>query len=398
MIHGYPFKAIRPKREYAGQVAALPYDVYTMEEAKQEIQQEPLSFLAIDRPDAFFQGKTKDDCFQMAKERLEEQRNQGIYQKEEENSYYIYELECEFGKQRGIVACISVEDYKTQLVKRHEATRKEKEEERIQHILKMKAQTGPAFLVYDGDGSFEEKIIEGESLLYEFQARDGVWHRVWKISDKEKLQQIQKHFEGIDALYIADGHHRTNGAIKVSEMFPEYSEAQHFLGVTFPKNQVHIFEYDRYVEDLAGNTKEEFIKKLQEEIQITKTAPFFEGQVQQGNLVVYMEGTYYFGTFRGQEQGFVENLEVSLLQTRVLEKILGITDPRTDPRISFAGGKTARDVLKNKVDTQGGVAFFLPEVTIETIMKAADKGQLMPPKSTWFEPKLRSGLFLHELS
>ncbi len=407
-----PFQCIRPESKMAERVAALPYDVYNRKEAKQEVLREPFSFLKIDRAETQFPDEvdTYDPrVYEKAKELLEDMLKQGVLLKDTQECYYIYQVTMEGRSQTGIVACASIDDYLTNVIKKHENTREDKEIDRINHVDHCNAQTGPIFLAYRSQREIDqivEQVKQGESL-YHFMAVDGIGHLVWRISDRELVERIRKAFQAIESIYIADGHHRAASAVKVGmkrrREHPSYTgeeEFNYFLSVLFPHDQLMIMPYNRAVKDLNGLTQEEFLRRVGENFLITAAAeePFAPGRKTEFGM--YLEGTWY--SLQAKEAlrkltDPVRALDVSLLQDYLLQPILGIEDPRTDQRIDFIGGIRGLGELERRVEEDMKVAFSMYPTSITELFDVSDAGKLMPPKSTWFEPKLRSGLFIHSL-
>ncbi len=406
-----PFCCVRPNAEVADRVAALPYDVYNRAEAKAEVEREPLSFLKIDRAETSFDDSVDTyapEVYQKAKELLEKDIADGIYEKDEDNAYYIYELTMNGRCQTGLVACASVDDYIKNVIKKHENTREDKEIDRIMHVDTCSAQTGPIFLAYRSEQVINEivdKTKENEAL-YDFKSVDGVTHRVWKISDSTDVETIQKAFKSINQIYIADGHHRAASAVKVglkrrgeNPNHDGTEEYNYFLSVLFPHDQLMIMDYNRTVRDLNGLTEEEFKQKVQENFTLEQS-PHSVRPEKKGTFGMYLEGKWYLLTakpelFEGKDA--VESLDVSILQDYLLGPVLGIGDPRTDSRIDFVGGIRGLGELEKRAETDMKVSFSMYPTSIDELFAVADQNLLMPPKSTWFEPKLRSGLFIHEI-
>lgn len=407
-----PFACLRPTEELASRVAALPYDVYNRQEAKEEVQREPLSFLKIDRAETNFDDSVDTyapQVYQKAKELLQEDKQKGIYITDEDRSYYIYQLIMDGRPQTGLVACSSVDDYMNQVIKKHENTREDKEIDRITHVDTCSAQTGPIFLAYRSDATIHEIVssyVEKETPLYDFTAPDGITHRVWKIAKKEDVDAIYHAFQKIGQIYIADGHHRAASAVKVGlkrrKENPGYTgeeEFNYFLSVLFPHDELRILDYNRTVKDLNGKTLSQFLQEVEENFIVEKA----EGQVRpekKGTFGMYTEGQWYRLTakpelFEGKDA--VGNLDVSVLQDYLLGPVLGIGDPRTDKRIDFIGGIRGLSELEKRADSDMHISFSMYPTSITELFDVADQELLMPPKSTWFEPKLRSGLFIHEI-
>ncbi len=408
-----PFMAVRPVEKLADRVAALPYDVYNRQEAKREVEREPLSFLKIDRAETQFPDEvdTYDPCvYQKAAELLAEMKKDGVYVSDPDHAYYIYRLTMDGRAQTGIVACASVDDYLYNVIKKHENTREEKEQDRIRHVDTLSAQTGPIFLAYRSKEEINEvvaSVMEKEAPLYDFTAVDGISHTVWKISEADQVKTIQDTFAGIDDIYIADGHHRAASAVKVGlkrrQEHPGYDgteEFNYFLSVLFPDDQLMIMDYNRVVRDLNGLSTEDFLKKTGEIFTVSELGDKAQSPQRKGQFTMYLEGKWYLLEASPEmlaESDAVKSLDVSLLQEYLLEPVLGIHDPRTDDRIDFVGGIRGLEELERRAGTDMKVAFAMYPTSIAELFAVADAGLLMPPKSTWFEPKLRSGLFIHEI-
>lgn len=406
-----PFKCVRPDAKVASRVAALPYDVYNRSEAKIEVEKEPLSFLKIDRAETSFDDSVDTyakEVYDKAKELLYKDIEDGIYLEDDMNAYYIYELVMDGRSQVGLVACASVDDYSNNVIKKHENTRADKEVDRITHVDTCSAQTGPIFLAYRANevvGSIVEKTMKN-APLYDFVANDGVTNRVWKISDEKDVKDIMTAFESIDQIYIADGHHRAASAVKVGlKRRKENSnhtgdeEYNFFLSVLFPHNQLMIMDYNRTVKDLNGYSKEEFFEKIRESFDLEEKDSEVKPD-KKGTFGMYLEGKWYLLTakpelFEGKDA--VGNLDVSVLQDYLLAPVLGIKDPKTDKRIDFVGGIRGLKELEKRADSDMKVSFSMYPTSIDELFDVADQNLLMPPKSTWFEPKLRSGLFIHRI-
>lgn len=403
-----PFRCIRPLPELASRVAALPYDVYSRAEAAVEAKKDELSFLNIDRPETQFspyEDMYSEKVYQKAHDMLWEQVEDGIYIQDEMPSYYVYELTMNGRVQTGIVACASIDDYLSGVIKKHENTRPEKEEDRIRHVDACDAQTGPIFLAYRGDRTISEIVRreKEQAPIFDFTAADGILHRGWRISREEEIQEICRAFSKIGQIYIADGHHRAASAVKVGlkrrAAHPDCKgteEYQYFLSILFPAEELMIMDYNRVVRDLNGQTPEEFLKVLENSCQI-RPCQAYSKPSQKGFMTLYLDEKWYSLKFKDQTatEDPVEGLDVSRLQNEILRPVFGIKDPKTDPRIEFVGGIRGTEELKKRVDEKGGAAFAMYPTSIYELFRVADAGLLMPPKSTWFEPKLRSGLFIH---
>ena len=406
-----PFRCIRPSKEVASAVAALPYDVYDRKEAKEIVKKNPLSFLAVDRAETQFEdGKNPyaPEVYEQAARTLKRWQQEGILTEDESPFYYLYELVMEGRAQTGIVACASVDDYSCGVIARHENTREEKEQDRIRHVDVTNAHTGPIFLAYRSQEELNGLVAleKKKTPLYDFISEDGICHRVWKIEDPQKAEEIHRIFSGIPRVYIADGHHRAASAVKVAAMRREANpswtgneEFNYFLSVLFPDDQLMIMPYNRVVQDLNGLTREEFLKKTERYFVVTERGRKAFSPEQKGQVGMYLDGIWYQLDARPEicTDDPVKGLDVSILQDRILGPLLGIGDPRTDSRIRSVGGIRGLSELERLVDSGAAVAFSMYPTSIRELFEVADAGLLMPPKSTWFEPKLRSGLFIHAI-
>jgi len=404
------FYCIHPAKGLESRIAALPYDVYNREEARQAVQGNPLSFLNIDRPETMFaeeQDMYAPEVYQAAKKRLCQMIKEGSFVKEENPVCYIYELTMNGRSQTGIVACASINDYQNQIIKRHENTRAEKETDRICHVDACGAQTGPIFLAYRSQESVNRIVAEVKSREAEFafSADDGVFHRGWKISDQKQLRDLEEAFAKVESVYIADGHHRAASAVKVGlkrrAEHPEYDgteEFNYFLSVLFPDEELMIMDYNRVVRDLNGLTEEGFLQRVREKFDVAALKEAARPKCK-GQMTMYLHGNWYCLTIRPDyiKDDPAEALDVAYLQRELLSPALGIGDPRTDSRIDFVGGIRGLEELKRRADSDMEVAFAVYPTSIQELFAVSDAGLLMPPKSTWFEPKLRSGLFIHEI-
>ena len=406
-----PFMAIRPNKEKAARIAALPYDVYNRAEAKLEVMKEPLSFLRIDRPETQFADDMDmyaDEVYQKAHDILWEMVAKGDFVTEEKECYYIYELTMNGRVQDGLVACASIDDYLEGKIKKHENTREEKELDRIRHVDTCGAQTGPIYLAYRARPAIREVIAakKREEALYDFTSEDGIRHRVFVIDAPEQIEVIRSEFADTNEIYIADGHHRAASAVKVGlkrrAAHPDYDRSEefnYFLSVLFADEQLMIMDYNRVVKDLNGYTPEEFLKKVSEIFDVTSITDGDRHPGTKGEFTMYLEEKWYRCLVREEDQCAdpVEGLDVSILQNKLLTPVLGIGDPRIDKRIDFVGGIRGLGELEKRVATDCKVAFAMYPTSIQELFDVADAGMLMPPKSTWFEPKLRSGLFIHKI-
>ena len=406
-----PFQAIRPTEGLADKIAALPYDVYNRQEAKAVVEGDNHTFLRIDRAETQFPDSvdTYDECvYQKAKELLEEQIRKGEFITEEKPCFYLYELIMDGRSQTGIVGCASIDDYVSGVIKKHENTRADKEADRIHHVDTLNAQTGPIFLAYRDRDELKTVIekYKGQKAVYDFTSDDGITHKVFIIEDAEDMAVISKAFKEMGNVYIADGHHRCASAVKVGlkrrEENPGYTgeeEFNYFLSVLFADSELMIMDYNRVVKDLNGLSEETFLSKVADICHVEKIGEEPVHPANKGQIGMYLGNVWYRLTIKEafQNSDPVKGLDVSLLQDYVLEPILGIADPKTDKRIDFVGGIRGLKELERRVHTDMKVAFSMYPTSIAELFAVADAGLLMPPKSTWFEPKLRSGLFIHSL-
>lgn len=405
-----PFECIRPDVKVADKVAALPYDVYNREEACEVVKNNPLSFLRIDRAETQFDSSvdTYDEkVYKKAKQMLDEAVSDGTFIEDSDKAYYVYELTMDGRSQTGIVACASIDDYQNNIIKKHENTRADKELDRINHVDTCSAQTGPIFLAYRADEVINEEVAKAKKkdCLYSFVADDGVKHQVWKISEKESVETIKNAFDKINAIYIADGHHRAASAVKVGlkrrEANPGYTgneEFNFFLSVLFPDEELMIMPYNRVVKDLNGFSKEEFLDKIAENFELEK-ADSEVAPKEKGTYGMYIDKEWYLLKAKDKIKSDdpVNGLDVAVLQNNLLEPVLGIHDPKTDKRIDFVGGIRGLKELEKRCNSDCRAAFSMYATSISELFAVADASKLMPPKSTWFEPKLRSGLFIHRI-
>lgn len=420
-----PFAAVRPTASVADQVAALPYDVYDRVEAVAAVDGEPLSFLNIDRPETQFSADVDmyaPEVYAKARELFDARRADGTFVTEPAPCFYLYELTMNERSQTGVVACCAIDDYLENVIKKHENTLEKKELDRIRHIDALDAQTGPIFLTYRDSDAIDILVaaVKKTAPLYDFAGEDGVTHRVWRMAAASEETACSQAYAGLVAAfakvpcaYIADGHHRAASAVKVGlarrEANPGYDgteEFNYFMSVLFPASQLSILAYNRVVRDLNGLTKDEFLNALAGENGPFEIIHKQESQLEpidKGAVGMYLDREWYGLGVKPEFESSdpVEGLDVSILQEKVLAPILGIGDPRTDGRIEFVGGiRGLRELERkvNRIDASGdglAVAFAMFPTSIDELLDVADAGRLMPPKSTWFEPKLRSGLFAH---
>ncbi len=404
------FHGIRPAVGKEADIAALPYDVYNREEARKAVEGKPLTFLRIDRAETQLPEETDiyaPEVYQKAKELLWGMVENGDFVQDDKPCYYLYELTMNGRSQTGIVACASIDDYLNGMIKKHENTRREKEEDRVRHVDICDAQTGPIFLAYRNQESLKKIVadVKAGTVLFDFTSEDGIRHRGWKIADTEKISAIYEAFHQMNALYIADGHHRAASAVRVGvkrrEEHPGYTgeeEFNYFLSVIFPDDELMIMDYNRVVRDLNGLTPEEFLSEIKKVFDV-ETLDKAEHPKRKGQVTLFLEDKWYLLTLKPEYGNCdpVEGLDVSILQKQILEPVLGIQDPKTDKRIDFVGGIRGLSELERRVHTDMKAAFAMYPTSIGELFAVADAGLLMPPKSTWFEPKLRSGLFIHAL-
>ena len=407
-----PFRAVRPHRQFVSQVAALPYDVMTREEAKIAVSGKPLNFMHVEKSEMDVPDQTKSNdalIYETAKRKFTQMQKEGILFQDESPCFYIYRQQMGAQVQTGIVGVVSAREYDEGKIKKHELTRQDKEEDRISHVSAVNAQTGPVFITYRSRPQLNAVVdgITATNPEYNFTAEDGVIHTVWLVTDTQQVEKIKNEFSAIDALYIADGHHRAAAASFVARMkhkndkSKDIQEYEKVLAVLFPHNQLKVMDYNRAVHDLNGLTPQEFKDKISSRFTINK---IFTAKSPQRlhDFGMYLQGQWYQLTIKKgayNDGDPVARLDAAILQEHLLAPVLGINDPRTDDRIKFIGGIRGMAELEKMVDKDGfAVAFSLYPTTIEQVMQVADAGAIMPPKSTWFEPKLRSGIFVHKLS
>ncbi len=410
-----PFKALRPIPDKAKAIASMPYDVMDSDEARKEVQKNPLSFLHVEKPEVDLPSGTDlydPAVYAKARENLYKYVSDGYMKQDAQPAYYIYKQVMDGRAQIGLVGLTSVDEYMDGTIKKHELTRAEKEADRIRHITACDAHPSPVFFTYRHQDVIDNtvaKVMANKQPEYDFISDDGIHHTLWVMDDPEDIKAIQNAFTTLPNLYVADGHHRTASAAKVGlkkrEQFPDYTgdeEFNYFMAVIFPDNQLKIYDYNRVVKDLNGLTKEEFLAKIAEKWNVTPIpeSDNFAPQ-KKHNISMYLDGKWYRlepkpGTWN--EKNIVEDLDVSILQNNLLQPVLGINDPRTDQRIDFIGGIRGLGELVKRVDSgRETVAFAMYPTSMDELLGIADAGEIMPPKSTWFEPKLRSGLFIHLL-
>ena len=409
-----PFKSFRPTPELADKVAALPYDVMNSNEARKMVIDNPYSFLHVDKAEIDLDPKIDihdSIVYETARDNLQNMINEGTLIQDSENKYYIYKQVMNGRAQVGLVGCTSIDDYLNNIIKKHEFTRADKELDRINHVDYTNANTGPIFLTYRKNNDVSNIInswMESNKPVYDFVSEDKIGHTVWIIDDNSIIEKLTTLFDKIDYLYIADGHHRSASAVKVGlkrrEEFPDYDgteEFNYFLAVLFADEDLYIMDYNRIVKDLNEFSETEFLELVKEKFDVTPYEK--EGQfkpTEKHSFGMFLDEQWYKlvakkGIFDPNDP--VERLDVSILQNNILTPLLGIDDPRTNTRIDFVGGIRGLAELEFRVIEGMRVAFSMFPTTIDDLMSIADAGEVMPPKSTWFEPKLRSGLFVHKL-
>lgn len=403
-----PFPALRPPAQRAAEVASVPYDVVNTEEARALAHGNPLSFLHVSRPEIDLADGIdphSDMVYRKALENFEKLSVDCPLETEEAPSIYLYRLVMGDHEQIGVVACCAVDEYDQDLIRKHERTRRDKEDDRTRHMLVLRAQTGPVFLTYRANRDIDSMVMETmmTNALFDFTADDGVQHTIWRVPDPVRFVHA---FREVPYLYIADGHHRAASAARARAELKDQSfghtgdeEYNFFLAVMFPDDQLQILPYNRAIKDLNGLSASEFLDAVRKQFDVVETGN--ADPSNRGQWSMYLEGRWYTLDLRSDSptlRGIVDSLDVSVLQDRLLDPILGIKDVRTDKRIEFIGGLRGSKELKRLVDEgKAAVAFSLYPTTIEELLKVSDAGEIMPPKSTWFEPKLRDGLLSHTI-
>ena len=412
MITFKPFRAIRPRQEHAQNVASRPYDVLDSKEAKNEAAGIPNSFLRVIKPEIDLPDNVSpysDEVYQQGKKIFLDMQDKGVMIKESSPSFYVYRLTMGGRSQTGLVGCCHFEEYFEGKIKKHELTRTAKENDRVKHVETLEANAEPVFFSYRGQqqiDSIVEQITEGE-VTYDFIAEDGIRHELWTCSDIQTNVDISSAFQSVDALYVADGHHRTAAAARVGQNLKEKNPAHtgdeeynFFMAVLFPDDQLKIFDYNRVVKDLNGLTADTFLELLANDFDLQKDEFSTIKPSSMREFAMYLSGQWY--RLRPKEnirsQNPVQDLDVTLLSDKILQPILDIGDLRKSERIDFVGGIRGLDELSRRVDSGDmAVAFALYPVSMDQLLAIADAGEIMPPKTTWFEPKLRSGLFVHSI-
>jgi uncharacterized protein (DUF1015 family) len=408
-----PFNALRPLKEKAAQIASPPYDVLNSAEARLLAKNDPLTFLHINKPEIDLPQETdihSKIVYEKGAENLNRFIKEGLLKQDDKECFYIYRQIMGAHVQYGLVALASVDEYDNNLVKKHEFTRPDKEDDRVAHMDHLNAQVGPVFLTYKAQDPMNKIVsrISKSKPEFDFKAIDGIQHTTWVIDDAEDIRRISKVFATLDCLYVADGHHRSAAASRIRKMRKEQN-TEHtgqesynfFLSVIFPHDQMYIMDYNRLIKDLNGLTPKEFLNKVKERFIIKKLGPAGFKPMEKHAFTMYLDKEWYLLMANEGiifENDPVKRLDVSILQDNLLAPVLAIGDPRKDKRIDFVGGIRGLEGLSNRVDSgEMAVAFALFPTSIEDLMAIADAGEVMPPKSTWFEPKLRSGLFIHLL-
>jgi uncharacterized protein (DUF1015 family) len=404
-----PFNALRPQADRAPQVAAVPYDVVNTEEARALAAGNPWSFLRVSRSEIDLPDGTpiySDQVYAKALANFEQLIKECPLENEETPSLYLYRLIMGDHEQIGVVACCSIDEYDRDIIRKHERTRRDKEDDRTRHIMVLRAQTGPVFQTYRGQSRIDSLVADAlinNPPLYDFVANDDIRHTIWRVPDYQPLVEA---FAQVPYLYIADGHHRAASASRTRAELKEHGfgfigneEYNFFLSVLFPDDQLQILSYNRIVRDLNGMSQEEFLARARESFELTENAS--PSPKQRGEWSMYLDGQWYglaLPNDAARPEGVVNSLDVSILQDRLLDPILGIKDVRADKRIDFVGGIRGAGQLEKLVNEgKAAVAFSLYPTTIDDLLRVSDAGEIMPPKSTWFEPKLRDGLLIHQI-
>ena len=408
-----PFRAVRPTPEYSSKVAALPYDVMNSREAAEMVKGNPFSFLHVDKAEIDLPEGTdlySEQVYLKARENLDKLVSDGICKQDEEEKFYIYRQIMNGRSQTGLVGCVSIDDYINNIIKKHELTRADKEADRINHVDYCDANTGPIFLTYRPQAEISAIVADWSNSHtpdYDFVTDDGITNTVWVINCPDVNAKISHLFAGVDYLYIADGHHRAASAVKVGlkrrEQYPDYNDSEEFnffLAVLFDCSELEIMDYNRVIKDLNGYSEDEFVEKISEKFTVEPAGDTAYKPEAAHTFGMLLGGKWYKltakeGTFNAADP--VESLDVSILQSNLISPVLGIDDPRTDKRIDFVGGIRGLGELERRANDDMCLAFSMYPTTLTELMDIADAGQIMPPKSTWFEPKLLSGLFIHKL-
>jgi len=409
-----PFNAMRPYPEFAAEIASLPYDVMDSKEAGIEVRKHPLSFLHVEKPEVDLDPGIDlydTQVYAKARENLYNYLDRRLMFQDEKAAFYVYKQTMDGRPQIGLVGLASIDDYLSNHIKKHEHTRAEKEADRIRHVDTCDAHSSPVFFTYRHQQAIDEvvsKIMAETKPVYDFVTDDDIGHTLWVMDKDEDIKAIETAFAAMEDLYVADGHHRTASAVRVGTMrrekHPGYDGKEEFnyiMTVIFPENQLHIMDYNRIVKDLFGNSHEQFLDKVKTKFTLEEKGSLPYHPEGHHNFGMYLDGKWYKLTAKTgtwNEENVVESLDVSILQNNLLNPVLGIEDPRTDNRIDFVGGIRGLEELQKRVDSGNEtVAFAMFPPSMDELINIADAGEIMPPKSTWFEPKLRSGLFIHLL-
>jgi uncharacterized protein (DUF1015 family) len=400
-----PFRAVRPARESAPGVSSVPYDVVSADEARALASDNPLSFLHVTRSEIDLPAGTDPydaKVYARARENFQALRERAPMVTEDAPALYLYRLRLGGHEQTGVAACFSLDEYDNDHIKKHERTRRDKEDDRTRHIVELRAQTGVVFLSYARNDAIDRitRAVTADAPLYDFRADDGVHHTIWKAGPRETTELVDA-FGRVPSLYIADGHHRAASAARARTSLTESGtpgESGTFIAVAFPDSQMNILPYNRTVKDLAGQTPEQFLTALRARVPVTDGTATPKGK---GEVAMYLDRKWYavdLSTAPPADASRAQSLDVARLQHHVLEPLLQIGDVRTDKRIDFVGGARGTAALEKAVDGgKAAVAFSMHPVTMTDLMAISDEGGIMPPKSTWFEPKLRDGLLVHEI-
>lgn len=409
-----PFAALKPQEKYVKECAALPYDVMSSDEARKEAQGKPYSFLHIDKAEIDLDPSIDlydDRVYQKAAENLNKLEEIGVYEQDGQRKFYFYRQIMNGRAQTGIVGCASIDDYLNEKIKKHELTRADKELDRIRHVDTCSAQTGPIFLAYKNSACLDAIIAEEtkKAPLYDFVSDDGVRHTVWESASADVDKEIEGAFAELESLYIADGHHRAASAVKAgvkrraaAPVYDGTEEFNYFLSVIFPADSLKIFDYNRLLRDLNGMDVPQFLSAVEKALgkveEVADEGPYTPDSVHTVGL--YVGKKWYKVSFHSEicaDDSPSNRLDCAILQKRLLAPVLGIADPRTDKRIDFVGGIRGLEYLEKRCEEDAVAAISMYPVTMEELISVADAGEIMPPKSTWFEPKLRSGILIHKI-
>lgn len=405
-----PFRGLRPNLQYASDVVAPPYDVLNTEEARDRVKGHPLSFLHISKPEIDLPVGTdpySPEVYAKGAENLQKLINDDVLMREDKDSYYVYRLIMGEHQQTGLVVSASVADYDSNRIRKHEYTRPDKEDDRVRQIDALNAQTGPVFLTYRNNKVVEDitSKISQTAPTYDLVADDGVQHTIWVVNDDNDIKTLTSTFDAMDCLYIADGHHRSASASRIAAARNKpgaSGEASHdyFLSVIFPDNQMQILDYNRVITDLNGMSKDELLEKVNQSFAVEAVGALYKPK-KTTEFSMYLEGQWYKLDIKPElipKNDPVASLDISLLQDNLIEPLLGVSDPRRDKRIDFVGGIRGLEELEKRVDSgEMKIAFALYPTSLSQLMDVADANEVMPPKSTWFEPKLADGLVSHVL-